>query len=116
MTDEEFNEGDYLLFYGKGPGDWEYHAGDQMFLYTKHLYSDAAFYFITSDVGTGKEIDLMEQSAQDETDTISSFDDYEVHEENVVNLIKSGREWFEPVLNYGENHFNFNFPNRFKLI
>jgi len=110
-ADEIFNEGDYLLFYGKGPGEWKYHPGEEMFLHTRHLYTDAAYYYLTSDVGIGKSIALEAQSTQSESDTTSMFDEYQVHEVDQVNLIKSGREWFEPVLSYGENHFNFLFPN-----
>jgi len=73
-ADEIFNEGDYLLFYGKGPGEWKYHPGEEMFLHTRHLYTDAAYYYLTSDVGIGKSIALEAQSTQSESDRANSRD------------------------------------------
>jgi len=65
-TDGIFNQGDYILFYGKGPGEWRYNSDEQMFLHTRHLYSDAAYYYITSDAGTGKSIALTAQVTEPE--------------------------------------------------
>ncbi len=108
-TDGIFNQGDYILFYGKGPGEWSYNSDEQMFLHTKHLYSNATYYYITSDAGIGKSIALVEQITEPENVIVSAFDNYASHELNKVNLIKSGREWFEPLLSYGENEFSFTF-------
>ena len=43
--------------------------------------------------------------------TVAQFDDYLFYEENIVNLIKSGKEWFEPIDNNSTHTFPFNFPN-----
>ncbi len=110
-SDGIFNQGDYILFYGKGPGEWEYNSDEQMFLHHKHLYSDATYYFITSDAGIGKSITLLEQVTEPENMTVSTFDNFAYREIEKVNLIKSGREWYEPLLSYGENQFNFTFPH-----
>jgi len=109
--DGVFNQDDYILFYGKGPGEWNYNAGEQMFLHSRHLYSNAAYYFITSDAGLGKTIISIDQSTEPENVTVTTYDSYQYHERELVNLIKSGRQWFEPVLSYGENFFQFNIPD-----
>jgi len=110
-TDGIFNQGDYILFYGKGPGEWRYNSDEQMFLHARHLYSNAAYYYITSDAGIGKSIALTEQITEPENIIVSTYDNFASHELDKVNLIKSGREWFEPLLSYGENEFSFTFPH-----
>lgn len=110
-TDAVFNQGDYLLFFAKGPVEWKYNSDEQMFLHARHIYSDAAYYYITSDAGTGKSIAIMEEITEAENVTVTAYDNYAFHELDKVNLIKSGREWFEPMLSYGENEFSFVFPN-----
>ena len=55
-TDGVFNEGDYLLFYGKGTNRWIYDNTTGDFSYVRHNYSDTAFYFITSGPAQGKRI------------------------------------------------------------
>lgn len=106
-TDGIFNQGDYLLFYGKGPGEWKYDEDEQMFLHARHLYSNAAYYFITSDAGAGKFVPLLDQITEPENVTVTTYNNYAFHELEKVNLIKSGREWFEPLLSYGVNEFHF---------
>ena len=43
-SDGIFNEGDYLLFYGKGTGRWLYDHSSDEFSHQRHYYSDTAFY------------------------------------------------------------------------
>ena len=71
-----------------------------------------SFYFITTDLGTGKRISTQASSLLPNTNTVNSFDDYQYHELDGANLIKSGREM------YGENFdvinsysFGLPFPN-----
>lgn len=94
-SDGVFNEGDYLLFYGQGTHRWKY---DQSlgFSYLRHNYSDTAYYFLTSGAG-GKRI-MEIPHPQDQLTGISSHSDaLYIHEVEKVNLIKSGRDWFQPV-------------------
>ncbi len=115
-SDDTFNQGDYILFYGKGPGEWKYNSGEGMFLHERHLYSDAAYYYITSDAGIGKSITLLDQVTEPENITVSAYDNLAYHELEKVNLIKSGREWFEPLLSYSENQFSFTFPHHMPAV
>ncbi|UCG27044.1 MAG: type IX secretion system sortase PorU [Bacteroidales bacterium] len=110
-SDGVFNQGDYILFYGKGPGNWYYKESEQQFNYRRHLYSEAGFYFITSDAGSGKTIDIAEEIGNSENHVVDCFDDFQIHEVEAVNLIKSGREWYEPIVSTGENIFTFSFQN-----
>ena len=112
-SDGVFNEEDYVLFYGKGPNKWTYDINAcPKFKHSIHLYSDSAYYFITTDMGAGKRIQSQASSTLPATHTVNSFDDYSFHENSTVNFIKSGREWFgEYFENTTSYNFSFSFPN-----
>jgi len=96
-SDGIFNEGDYLLFYGKGTNRWIYDESTGNYDFLRHNYSDTAFYFITSDAGQGKRITFDEEPAGPVNYTSSESDALYIHELESENLIKSGREWYQPV-------------------
>jgi hypothetical protein len=96
-NDEIFNEGDYLLFYAKGTGKWTYDNTSGVYDYIHHNYSDTAFYFITSGPDQPKKIITSPEPSQPASYTSSESDALFIHEVNNVNIIKSGREWFEEI-------------------
>ncbi len=112
-NDGHFNQNDYVLFYGQGPVEWTYNGSDKKFHHQVNLYSDSTFYFITTDLGTGKRIQVQNSTSATPTHFVTSFDDYTYHEADLVNLIKSGREWFGEQFDVVNNNrsFDFSFPN-----
>ncbi len=96
-SDGIFNDGDYLLFYAKGTGRWNYNQTTKEYDYLHHNYSDTAFYFITSGPDPGKKILNSTEPSQTATYTSSESDALFIHEEDDVNLISSGREWFQEI-------------------
>ncbi len=92
--DDTFNSGDYILFYGQGPVTWEYDTISGMYLHNKHLYSEYSYYFLTTDRGAPAEAGTQAVPGEAPGLTINTFDGYDYHEENLYNLIKSGRRWF----------------------
>lgn len=96
-SDGIFNEGDYLLFYAQSTGRWAYNQKTHVFDYRHHNYSDTAFYFITSGPDPGKKIITEAEPSQPASYSSSESDVLFVHELDDVNLIKSGREWFQQV-------------------
>jgi hypothetical protein len=96
-NDGIFNEGDYLLFYASGTGRWKYDTSAGQYAYSHHNYSDTAYYFLTSGSTSGKLIkSAKEPSAQSNYSSLES-DALFYHEQDELNMIKSGREWFQPV-------------------
>lgn len=96
-TDGIFNDGDYLLFYARSPHHWNYDAAKGVYSFNRHQYSDTAWYFLGSSLTKGK---IMEECPVPEGGTgyISSESDaLYFHEVESENLIKSGREWYQPV-------------------
>ena len=96
-SDGIFNEGDYLLFFGQGTGRWKFDpsAGDYDFVH--HNYSDTAYYFLTSGGTPAKKIADAVQPAALPDYYSSSSDALYFHEKEIENLLKSGREWYQPV-------------------
>lgn len=83
---------DYLLFYGKGPVKWEYDSSSQTFVHTNNPYSLYGYYFVTDATPTN-EMDKVAQTSG-ATNRITTYDDYWVHEQELVSLAKSGRELY----------------------
>jgi hypothetical protein len=96
-SDGIFNDGDYLLFFAKGTGRWNYNQTTGVYDYLHHNYSDTAFYFLTSGPTPGKKIVTAIEPVQPVTYNSSESDALFIHELDIVNLIQSGREWFQEI-------------------
>ena len=83
---------DYLLFYGKGPRKWEY-SSDKSFIHTNNPYSNYGYYFVTEKETTGRTMEKA-ASAAGATLQVTTFDDYVLHEEELVSVNSSGRELY----------------------
>ena len=111
-SDGVFNQTDFAIFYGKAPHRW---TKDNSCLSINHKlndYTDTSYYFINVDGNTGKRINQQSSVTQNANAIVNSFDDFAFYENEAVNVVKSGRQWF------GENfdvvttyNFPFNFPN-----
>lgn len=110
QDDGSFDENDYLIFYAQSPNQWQENSGK--FSRQMHLFDDKTYYFLTTDLGVGKRI--SNQSSESSFDTvITTFNDYQIHENDEVNFVKSGKSWYGDVFDIVNNRtFNFNFPNR----
>ena len=109
QSDGIFDENDYILFYGQSPHQWI--LNNNLFSRQQHYYDDYCYYFISSDHGLGKRIDSFQSLFSADT-TVNTFNDYQIHEIDNINLIKSGRNWFGEVFNHNDSKsFNFTFPN-----
>jgi len=96
-SDGVFNEGDYLLFFAQGTGRWIYNKAKNIYDYNQHNYSDTAFYFITSGIVPGRKIVTEAEPSEPVTYSSSGSDVLFVHELDEVNIIKSGREWYQEI-------------------
>lgn len=83
---------DYLLFYAKGTRKWEYDYTGQTFKHTNNYYSNYGCYFI-SDLGVSGEM-ATEPILEGSFLRIDTFDDYLLHEEDLVSVNQSGRDLF----------------------
>lgn len=115
-SDNTFDGSDYVLFYGKGVTRWDRKLSDPSFkglLFTpvRNFYSDTSFYYINVDIGPGKRI-MSQGSPGVANVSTSTYDYYNYHEVDLINLVKSGRnmygEYFDVDASYS---FSFNDNN-----
>ncbi|MEE4197013.1 MAG: type IX secretion system sortase PorU [Bacteroidales bacterium] len=110
-SDGIFNQGDYILFYAKGPDEWIYDETMDFYSCINHIYSDDNYLFLTSTTEPNNEI-ITTGSAQPPSDIITSFPDYIHYENDLKNLIESGQLWFGETFDVTTNYtFDFSFPN-----
>ncbi|UCH15004.1 MAG: type IX secretion system sortase PorU [Bacteroidales bacterium] len=110
-SDNIFNEGDYILFYAQGPVTWEYNTNQGLFTHSVHPYTNASYYYLTTDKGPGKKIETRGQVTEPVTHNVTTFNDYDCHERNLNNLVKSGRQWFGVKLENTVFDTTFEFSN-----
>jgi hypothetical protein len=111
-SDGVYNETDYALFYGKAPHRWSKDNSCIGMTHKLNDYTDTSYYFINVDGNVGKRINQQNSLSQNASTIVNSFDDFAFYENEAINVVKSGRQWF------GENFdvvttytFPFNFPN-----
>lgn len=111
--DEVFNNSDYLLFYANEANTWKYDQTSDIYLHSKHLYSDTAYYFINIGNTTATRITNEPAITGAKTHTISSYDFHTFHELDKVDLIKTGKKWFGEKFDFDlTQNFTYYIPNR----
>ncbi len=110
-SDGVFNDGDYILFYAEGPVTWQYNSSYNIFMQDIHKYSEASYYFLTADLGEGEKIPSVDNTKLVNNVSVNSFDDYGYYEKNLINLIRSGREWYSIEFSSQPFDTTFHFPN-----
>jgi hypothetical protein len=106
-TDGIFNSDDYILFYAEGVDTW-----NQESLTFTNLYDTKSYYYITVQGADGKRIAPMVQPSGSSTLNLTSFDDHQYHEVDLINIARLGRQWLgESFEVKDEQEFDFNFPN-----
>jgi hypothetical protein len=109
-SDGVFGAGDYLLFYGRGVIKWTYDPAKDFFVHQNNPYANYGYYFITENEQGPQEMPVQESCSQT-TLTANSFDDYRVHEQDLVSLLSSGRELFgESFVGNPSRNFTFKIP------
>lgn len=109
-----WRDNEYLLFYARGPVKWSYVTGttgaeNNSFVHANNPYSLYGYYFLTD------RTDVPEMatagSVEGATLQITAFDDYQVHEKDLVSPGESGRQFFGESFeaNLSQN-FTFNVP------
>lgn len=92
--DGRIDAGDYLLFYARGPHQWIPDSVNKTFRHQLHPYDNSAYYFLTYGIQKGKRISSNSPVTQNPDYITNTSDCWTFHEEDKINLIKTGREWF----------------------
>ncbi len=92
-TDGIFNDGDYILFYGRGSSFWDYDSDGFTINRYNHSYSLKNYFWITSGGANGKRMNekpgLITTPTLNQNTTVA-YNDWEVDR---INLGKSGRQF-----------------------
>ena len=105
--DGQFDDQDYILFYAEGMDNW-----NDDYLSFLNIYADKSYYYVTVQGDDGKRIPELIQPTGAATTSIATYDDYQFHEIDEVNIAKLGRIWFGEQFSVdNEQEFRFSFPN-----
>ncbi|MBJ7882887.1 type IX secretion system sortase PorU [Gelidibacter salicanalis] len=105
--DGEFNNTDYILFYAEGPVDYNQDSNTNY-----NVFTDKSYYYINVSGSLGKRIQPLQQPEAASTYLVNTFQDYQFHEVDEVNIVRVGRRWFGDKFDVEhEKEFVFNFPN-----
>lgn len=103
---------DFAWFYAKGPNRWEKSSSCLGYSHNLHYYSDTSYYFVTIDNGAGKRILTKSNVTEPANQTVTAFDDFQYYENEAVNMVKSGRNWFGETFDLVTTYnFPFTFPD-----
>lgn len=110
--DNSFDQGDYVLFYARGPHKW-FEGGSYGFSRDLNIYANySAYYINVNSADSPLRILDAPEVVDPATHVVTDFDAFSISEKENINLLKGGQRW------YGEEfdaqlsqNFSFNFPN-----
>lgn len=106
----KFDAGDYFLFYGDGTDEWQ--LSNSKFERQLNYYSDTSFYFITVEGSGAKRIQNRQSLSSSPTNTFTSFDYRYDYQQELNNLLNSGRKWYGELFDFTLNqNFPMSVPN-----
>lgn len=106
--DGVFSTGDYILFYLNGSDRINWNG--QNFSHTKHTYSDSGYCFLNINQNrVPNNLDSLNNNLQNYSETITKFKDFEYINDDKLNLLKSGSQWFGDVYDL-TNVYTYAFP------
>ncbi|MCB0626112.1 MAG: type IX secretion system sortase PorU [Saprospiraceae bacterium] len=115
--DGSFDPGDYLLFYGQGPGQWIYNGDAQVFDFQPNVYDTRSYYFLK--IGSENGLRIPDQASINTAYTTTTFNDFHRLEDDRVNLLNeyelgqgSGMMWFG---DYFKNQRSYTYPGAFSF-
>lgn len=112
--DGSFDAGDFIVFYGWGPHRW-YANGTTDFYQERHVYSDVSNYFINiNPADPPSRVENVFNSSDPVTNTVTTYSDYRVYEQDYLNLVGGGSRWYGELFDEGPGltrTFSFTVPN-----
>ncbi|MCG1036541.1 type IX secretion system sortase PorU [Polaribacter sargassicola] len=111
--DGSFDNNDYILFYAKGPHDWQVDTTSKDANHRQNIFSDEAYYFITVKEDDGKRIQQKTPITSTANVFLTTFNDYTFYEKEENNLIAAGTQWFfnDDFNIVNTQNFKIPFPN-----
>lgn len=108
----QFDGSDFLVFYGKGPHEWNFNTSDLKFRHVQNIYRDKNYYFISAKAGAGVQVDNASPVSGTPTQSFTSYVDYQFIEDELSNLVGTGRVWVGDVFDFTRNrNYSFSFTD-----
>ncbi len=105
-SSSSFGSNDYIVFYGQSPDLLVYQVGLDAYQYRNNIYEDKSYYFITFDGEDGKRIEERTPIVGSFS-TVQSFKEALYWEEDLYNILISGRDWYG---DYFNTTLNYQYP------
>ena len=105
--DGNFDENDFILFYGIGVEGYDAENDTHL-----NPYSDESYYYITANGGPGLRVQPMVEPEGAPNFTIDQFQENQFVEEDLFSPAKVGRQWYGSRFDIeSQQSFEFTFPN-----
>jgi len=110
-ADGSFDASDYILFYGKGPNKWE-QKNDGFERILNNYATHSAYYININSSATPARIQNASTSNQPASHIVTDFNSYTIHEQELINVMKTGQRWYGEVFDANLTQtFSLNIPN-----
>ena len=108
-NDNQFNGGDYIIFYAQSPHKWFFSTSKNRYVHVTNTYSDKTYLFLTFGGTNGKRMDTKaDGNTLTANASYNTFDYFTYQEKESENFCKEGRKWFgqkfDNILNYAFTH------------
>ncbi|HMS33467.1 MAG TPA: type IX secretion system sortase PorU [Ignavibacteria bacterium] len=105
--DGQFNDNDYIIFYGKSPNDWRYDPARKSYSHYINHFSKVNYYWFTFGGVDGLRIETQNSPNVAGLNPLQYFKDRIFEEPEVNNLGSTGLLWVSQRISINES-FNFN--------
>lgn len=91
--DGSFDPGDYFIFYGQGPVNWNASADNRILLQENNYYEDKGYYFLNFDEIADKRVETQDNPPAGNI-TVNSYSGVALHEQDLANPQSFGKMWW----------------------
>ena len=107
-SDGKFDNQDYILLYAEGFDKWNEENETHL-----NLYATRSYYYVNADGSDlGKRIPVEPTISSTTTTLINTFDEYQFHEKDLINIGRLDRKYFGEQFGFDDEYsFDFEFPN-----
>lgn len=110
-NDGILNGNDFVAFYAKGPHQWRYNSNSGYFQNDINIYRSFNYYFLSVNSGSSAQ-PPTQSSGGLANQQVTTFDDYAFIEDEDINLVGAGRQWFGDAFEFTLSYnYDFQFPD-----
>lgn len=102
--DGSFDNGDYILFFGRSVRDVEYNYSNQKLSHYNNPFSNSNYYFLTYGGNLGLRMEIVQSPNQPNVPEFTSFPEIVWDDPDVNNLGATGTLWFSQRIGLGESY------------